>query len=367
MTDIEQRSSTKKFDIVSPKRLDSDGTEGWKNYCESNQLVEAWALPDASPYQGYMKTRTAVSIDKHSDEIQPRYSEGERNSEEGIANLVESGLLGPNTAVVLDSGGAHSVAMAVRLAERLGYQPIIMFDNDVVPGGANKSEQELATMLYFADRIQRLKETGKITADSPPVFVMDTHRDDYLLNDKEVDNTYTYEQSDLPNAAQLQEQQIDLVVYVNEGDQDGRVNRHYQSIDRVARDLKPVVESWENGGLQIAYTGVLPWKDNDYDFLSDLDSLPGFNRSQLESKLAYPDMQPEVYGNNEGIAMHQNRERFIVTSDGNAEVVMENGMARDMNEYELEHFRSEIEKQIVIQGSNSALANTYQNIFPASL
>ena len=74
--------------------------------------------------------------------MRPRYSEGESTSENGIGNLIKTGILGKDTAVVLDSGGAHIVAMAVKLARELGYQPIVMFDAELHPNGVNKAEQQ---------------------------------------------------------------------------------------------------------------------------------------------------------------------------------------------------------------------------------
>lgn len=195
--------------------------------------------------------------------MKPRYSEGEVTSEGGIGNLIRTGVLGRETAVVLDSGGAHSVAMAVKLARELGYQPIVMFDTEPHQNGTNKAEQNLATLLYFADEVKRLKAEGKIKADAPPAFILDTHRDNMFPGSKAFDNTYTYNNRDFPDARTLRQQGITKIVYLNEGDQNGNITPSFQSIDRVAKDLKQTIRAWEQGGIKILYTGVRPWQDRD--------------------------------------------------------------------------------------------------------
>lgn len=350
--------------IVSPRETDSLSSTGWKEYLDSHRLLQAWQTPEGSPYSRFQKTKTTVSVDQWGSKIKPRYSEGEQTSEEGLENLIKSGLLGRDTAVVLDSGGEHSVAMAVRLAERLGYQPIIMFDSTPHPNGVNKSEQELATMLYFAKQIDKLKTEGRIKPDAPPVFVLDTHRDDYLGHKRGVvKNTYTYREQDFPSAEEFGRLGITKIVYLNEGDQNGEIHQSYQSQDRLASDLKPCAKKWARSGIQMLYTGISPWGSRSEDafegFGSSLRSRGDFD---FESRLSYPDMQAEVYGEAAGVAMHQNRERYIFTNKGEAMVINERGLSRDMKPEELEHFRSEIEKQLSQQPKNQTPRELYDRL-----
>lgn len=253
-------ASEKVFSIVSARDTDSSGTSEWKMYLDRNRLNEAWSASEGSPFGRFEKTKTIDAIDKFAKDLKPRYSEGEITSEAGIGNLIRTGVLGRETAVVLDSGGAHSVAMAVKLARELGYQPIVMFDTEPHQNGVNKTEQDLATLLYFADEVKRLKAGGKIKVDAPPVFILDTHRDNFRLpGSKEFDNTYTYKDRDFPDARTLRQHGITKVVYLNEGDQNGSITPSFQSIDRVAKDLKDTVRAWEEGGVKMLYTGVRPW------------------------------------------------------------------------------------------------------------
>lgn len=258
-------SRENEFQIVSPQNADSLGSQNWKGYLKSKALKTAWSSAEGSPYKRFQKDKTIQSVDHIGSAIRPRYSEGEINSEQGIQTLIQSGILGKNTAVLLDSGGAHSVAMAVRLAEQVEYQPVVMFDSTPHPKGQNRSEQELATMLYFAQQMAGLKGSGKIRADAPPVFILDCHRADMsygLERERErVRNTYTYNRRDFPTAEELQRHGIRRAVYVNEGDQNGRINPSYQSEDRLMSDLKPIISQWLEAGIEILYTGVKPWKD----------------------------------------------------------------------------------------------------------
>ena len=251
------------FSIVSPQETDSSGADTWKSYLDRKKLLDAWSPPQDSPYNKFAKTKTVNSVEFVGDRIKPRYSGGEIKSERELDNLINSGQLEKGTAVVLDSGGAHSVAMAVKLVEH-GFQPVIMFDSVPHTGGINRSEQELATLLYFAEQMNKLKQEGKIRPDAPPVFILDTHRDDIDVSfgkDKtKVKNTYTYGEGDFPSAEEFQKLGVQKIVYLNEGDQRGEVRPDFQSPDRLGGDLKPIVEKWTQAGIKVTYTGIGPWE-----------------------------------------------------------------------------------------------------------
>ena len=75
-----------------------------------------------------MKKRTIQEIDTWRSRIRPRCSEADLNSYTMTDKLITDTELGTETAIVVNSGGAHSVAIGARLAELAGYQPIVMFD-----------------------------------------------------------------------------------------------------------------------------------------------------------------------------------------------------------------------------------------------
>jgi hypothetical protein len=195
------------FLIVSPKETDSLGTDCWKSYLNRKKLLEAWSSPEGSPYIKFFKTKTINSVEFVGHKIKPRYSAGEEKSQRELDNLINSGELGPGTAIILDSGGAHSIAMAVKLAE-YGFQPVVMLDSIPHSRGIVAAEQDLAVLLYFAEEMSRLKKEGKIKPDAPPLFILNAHRYDIDISfgrDKtKLRNTYTYKESDFPSAEELQ-------------------------------------------------------------------------------------------------------------------------------------------------------------------
>ena len=249
------------FSIVSPQETDSSGADTWKSYLDRKKLLDAWFPPQDSPYSKFVKTKTLNSVEFVGDRVKPRYSGGEIKSERELDNLINSGQIEKGTAVILDSGGAHSVAMAVKLVEH-GFQPVIMFDSVPHTQGINRSEQELATLLYFAEQMNKLKQEGKIKPDAPPVFILDTHRDDMDVSfgkDKtKVKNTYTHSESDFPSSEEFQKLGVQKIIYLIEGDQRGEVKPDFQSPDRLGGDLKPIVEKWTQAGIKVAYTGIGP-------------------------------------------------------------------------------------------------------------
>ena len=155
-----------------------------------------------------------------------------------------------------------------------------MFDTVSVHNGSNRAEQELATMLYFAKEVEQLKEQGAFRASSPPVFIMDCHRTDKPFTATDADNSYKYSNRDLPTAQELKGLGITKLVYLNEGDQVGKINASFQSTDRLQQDLKPIVAEWSAGGVAVKYTGVAPWKD-------DIQASSGLKACRLFDSLAF--------------------------------------------------------------------------------
>ena len=248
------------FLIISPQEEDSTRTDAWKSYLDKEKLSAAWLPPEGSPYRKFVKTKTLNSIAFVGDRIKPRHSDRDIKSETEIYNLINSGQLNQETAVILDSGGAHSVAMAARLVP-YGFQPVIMFDAVPHARGVTSSQQALGAMLYFAEQMNKLKQEGKIKPDASPVFVLDAHRNDnipYGQHKTRVVNTHVYDEHDFPTAADFQKFGIQSVVYLNEANQAGKIMPDFQSTDRLNKDLKPIVQKWIEAGIDISYTGISP-------------------------------------------------------------------------------------------------------------
>ena len=142
------------------KDVDSSGSATWKDYMEADRLAAAWSPPDGSPYARFIKSGTVKGIDSVS--IQPRFSRGEDLSIQGISAMIKEGAFTKTTGVVLNSGGPHSIAMAIELAKH-GYQPIIMLDASPHPQGVISAEQSLATMLYYSKSSWKIQTSPSIT------------------------------------------------------------------------------------------------------------------------------------------------------------------------------------------------------------
>ena len=250
-------TDTGEFISISSKELDSLESGAWRKFLDRKKFRDTWIPGVESPYRRFAKTRTIHSIQELREKIRPRHNGADIRSENGIKNLIKTGLVGPGTAVILDSGGPHSAAMAVELAKH-SYQPIVMFDSVPHSNGRINSEQGLAVLLYFAQEMHELKSNLKITTNSPPVFVLDTHRNDRTLRADSVNNAYVYSESDFPSAMELKSNNIDKVIYVSEVDDKGKINPDFQSDLRLMSDINPVVKKWQESGITIMYTGVNP-------------------------------------------------------------------------------------------------------------
>jgi hypothetical protein len=241
----------------------------WKIYLERVRLKKAWEPPSGSQYAKFEKTKTINSVEFVSARLKPRNSEGEEKSYRELFNLINEGGLGSDTAIILDSGGAHSVAMAFRLAEDCGYQPIIMFDSGPLSNGSTASGQDLAALLYYASGVDKLKQEGKIKFDAPPVFVLDAHRGSKPASGdkKYIDCSYVFDETDFPNYEELKIAGIKRVIYLNEDDSHGYINEKSSRV--AAADIVPIFNKWKMQGIKIDFTGVEPWDHND-----DFGSLP---------------------------------------------------------------------------------------------
>lgn len=236
--------------IIGAQKLDSLGTENWKKYLQPEKLLQTWQQNGL--LGKYQKLKLLQSIETYKDEILPRYSEGEENSVREIRNLIQKGIIDNHTMVILDSGGAHSVAMAMELVRELNAIPILMFDCEPMwPLGANKHAiQILATLLYFSAEFQMLKSNRQL--HGPPVFVLDTHRDSVPLPG-ELDNSYKISPLDLPTPHELLDMEIRKVVIITEG-----TSRDWLSYAQAA-DLGKRLFDYSEAELKILRFGIPPW------------------------------------------------------------------------------------------------------------
>jgi len=103
-------------------------------------------------------------------------------SDRMAVELVQSKLGEYNSpsGVFIDSGHAHSIAIAVILAEH-GYQPILKMQPMSGYGKFNSSLniQAVGAMKFYSQRMLQAKKL--LTKDSPPAFILNAHRTNQWL------------------------------------------------------------------------------------------------------------------------------------------------------------------------------------------
>jgi len=254
LAEIEQMTSLDKGDlrIVMPQELDSTDSSDWKQYLKREKLRDAWEPPAGSPFAKYEKTKTINSVEFVASRIKPRFSEYERKCVNEISNLIDRGEAGSDVAIILNSGGVHSVAMAAEFAQKAGYQPISMLNSIPLSNGSVSSAQGLAALLYNAGRINDLKRKGKIKSDSPPVFILDLHRTSKPALSGQVDNGYKLNESNLPSFEELVSAGIKKVIYVDEDDDHGIIRpRDYPDREIYNDAVLPTIKKWKQRGIEV--------------------------------------------------------------------------------------------------------------------
>jgi hypothetical protein len=248
------------FSIHGAQQTDSVNSSGWEKYLDVDQLLDAWSPPPLSPWRKYMKTKTIESVSQfETGEIQPRLSDRDYFSYNEAAKLVKEGVAREDTAFLLNSGGAHSVAIAARLALETGSPPVVMFDVCPHPNGMTGigSIQDLATLLYFAEHMKRLKDMKWIKPDKPPVFLLDVHRGvefsqkdiEFYFSDR-INDTYEFKRSDFPKGRELIQHGVSRICLI----EDWFVyfgNEGYEKPSHNVRDIATLLRWWKKDGIEI--------------------------------------------------------------------------------------------------------------------
>lgn len=243
---------------------DSTGTISWKKYFDAVHMLDAWTPPPGSLYAPFVRTRTLLSVTSPKvHELHPRHSIAEQHTADMMQVLHTQGYLNKETAIILDSGGAHSVAMAAKLVREYGYQPVLMLD--VIPhsSGVVASGEDIAVMLYHAEEMHKLKEDGRIKPNAPPVFILDAHRGETPLDDTQVNNSHPLGPNDFPGPEVFHATGIKRLVYLNESDKDAHVKETNQGNPEYIEDIRASMKQNEDAGIQLFTTGVSPWEGDE--------------------------------------------------------------------------------------------------------
>lgn len=247
------------FDNFLPIETDSFGGNSFVEFIGNpDRLIDAWTV-EGSIYSRWFKTETLASIQYAPRTFLPRWSERETIS---LVRLDTPQIIREygrdSTAFILNSGGAHSLAMAYELAKYGGWQPVPMlrgipckFENCATSG----ADQDVAVALYPATEM--LGITKRLPQNAPPAFIWDAHRDSLAMGNT-VDNGYTFQPTDMPDASFLQNNGIGNVIYVTEANAPTPklwVDEGYHNIDSFK-----ILALYQQRGLNVLYLGISPNK-----------------------------------------------------------------------------------------------------------
>jgi hypothetical protein len=247
---------THAFDNFLPTQIDSLGGTAYKEFLgDPDKLIDAWTV-EGSIYAPWYKTETLESVKYAPPGFLPRWSVHEEVSLKRLDTPKIINTFGRDTtAVILDSGGAHSLAMAYELARDGGWQPVPMLrgipckpENCATFG----SDQDVAVALYPAEEM--LDVTAKLPKTAPPVFICNTHRSEKIFG--KVDNSYSFTMKDVPDAIFLVNNGIKNIIYVNEANDP--FIKAWENNNSINADWVYILNSYQKGGINVQMLGISP-------------------------------------------------------------------------------------------------------------
>lgn len=183
----------------SPQATDFTGIGPAPSLGELRAAISERTDPFYKKYSDAGLINKGGCIDRCYDQIPYRYSDGDRCSYEHIK--LRTGGLGKNVAVLMDSGGAHSIAMASWLVNEAGYTPVTKLNEALESPGMREG---VASIKFFARALFAKDNTG-----GPPVFIMNPHRNST--------GKATFSEKDFPSPQELLDKGINKVVWITEG------------------------------------------------------------------------------------------------------------------------------------------------------
>jgi hypothetical protein len=196
--------------------------------------------------------------------IRPRWSMAEIISEVAIRHYCETHCIRHDTAVLLNTGACHSIAMAKALAEYCGHQPILLIQPALTDEHAIKDTEEiLATILFYAPFLGEIRcRSPRSKAHSPPAFILDCHRSAF---ENEVLHRpgYRLAPGDFPTGRALIDLGITNAICLEEIEQTEEIRTGLSALDITHRnnDLIELLRDWERAGLRLSFAGVQPWRN----------------------------------------------------------------------------------------------------------
>jgi len=159
---------------ISAMAIDADST------ATRQQVISSFSPVEGSPWAHFSEFSIIENacIQQLWNQIPVREVPADKKAAE-LVRLMLPKYNNPG-GIFIDSGGPHSIAIAVTLAEH-GFQPI--FKMNLMTGWGQYNTfaniQDIGAMKFYAERM--LKAKASLTKDSPPAFILNAHRTGHTL------------------------------------------------------------------------------------------------------------------------------------------------------------------------------------------
>ncbi|MDB5036694.1 MAG: hypothetical protein JWQ35_222, partial [Bacteriovoracaceae bacterium] len=204
-----------------------------------NEVLNAFKPISGSPDAKYSDlTLMNHEAQKEWNRIPQRKAESDMMAASLVENQIQE-YKNLGALVIVDSGAAHSIAIATTLAEG-GYQPIIKMGNISERKDRELQLQPVAAMRFYAPRMEAAK--ANLKPESPAAIVMDTHRDALDLSD--IHKPWAeYPPDSFPSVEEVKMKYHGRIIWVTEGDERGIVKRDDYT--------PPFLQHYRDAGIEI--------------------------------------------------------------------------------------------------------------------
>ncbi|OGV69874.1 MAG: hypothetical protein A3K19_19200 [Lentisphaerae bacterium RIFOXYB12_FULL_65_16] len=219
--------------IGDPRDPDSEGSEGWRDYLDTQRLWETWGPVPGSPWEPFHCVTLFAALDRLNS--MSRAAAGPLADRDLPAYLKipadpPAWTQQPGTMLILDLPGPRVASAGIYFAAMGGFQPVCTFDNWPNRAGVLMPEQILGGLLHYAAAMQKVREGLAVT--SPPMWLCDWNRSRASKPAPgRYDNRYTIEDRLLPGPVMLSSAGIRRIVYVTQ--------------DLPPQDALPLCAAWD--------------------------------------------------------------------------------------------------------------------------
>lgn len=263
---------------------DSQQSEGWRKFLDSQQLHRAWVPAAASPWRPFYKPTLVAAVAVVEGAAMPVRT-ADVPPAEAEATLFGSTFNLAGAAVFVDLVGEQSVAWAAALRQH-GLVPVLAINNWPHQFGILRLERPLGALLYYAQEAARTP----LPPEARPVFILERAR----LGQKGLhpapdrfDNRFFHVPTDFPSALQLKTHGVTRIVYVNPrgttaGCEEDDLNEYFNDLDKVGMEItyvKPGSGTYQEGRVLPAARDTIFTRLAMTEYASDPDTSHNYYHS----------------------------------------------------------------------------------------